>query len=649
MNQHQRLVFLLLALAVGIIGPFAAGPATAQANPPGQVRPDDHRAQETPEQVATISAALAEQLASLTAGATASFLVVLSEQIDPNVALGALSGEDRDRATSILYGALTTHAADTQADLRAWLSENDVPFRPFYITNMIEVTGDAALAGALLARSDVARLIANPLVAGTNATATVDTTDGWLTALRRAGVVSSPQQRDTFPYGLYATNAVDVWALGYTGAGVIVASQDTGVEWAHPALRPRYRGWDADQATVEHIYNWFDAWGVAGRPGLCALDPQIPCDDSGHGTHTVGTMLGNATDDKPIIGMAPDAQWIGCRNMLSGVGTPSSYAACFEFFLAPYPQDGDPFVDGHPELAPDIINNSWSCPPSEGCDTDALRQVVETVRAAGILVVASAGNSGILGCGSILDPIAIYDATFSVGAHDANGAIAGFSSRGPVTADGSGRPKPDISAPGVAVESAYTGGGYVVLQGTSMASPHVAGAAALLWSAVPELKRDIDSTEQVLIKSAVPVPVSLCTGETATSPNNIFGFGKLDILAAVQLAQAPMALSLQITLPAGMDPAGVAVTVVDNHTGYPYRQPLAADGLVTFSSLYAGDYAVEIDDGDEAHPVGSLTIVPAAGAQTGQLEHDLFGVIYGLDAANNTADTWLYYYPMMMN
>ncbi|MCB0129927.1 MAG: hypothetical protein KDD78_03730, partial [Caldilineaceae bacterium] len=81
----------------------------------------------------------------------------------------------------------------------------------------------------------------------------------------------------------------------------------------------------------------------------------------------------------------------------------------------------------------------------------------------------------------------------------------------------------------------------------------------------------------------------------------------------------------------------------------PYRQSLAADGLVTFSSLYAGDYAVEIDDGDEAHPVGSLTIVPDAGAQTGQLEHDLFGVTYELDAANNTTDTWLYYYPMMMN
>ena len=138
------------------------------------------------------------------------------------------------------------------------------------------------------------------------------------------------------------------------------------------------------------------------------------------------------------------------------------------------------------------------------------RQIVETVRAAGIFVVASAGNNGYSGCESVVDPIAIYDDTFSVGAHNASGAIASFSSRGPVSIDGSGRLKPDIAAPGVAVYSTTVNDGYSTLQGTSMASPHVVGATALLWSAVPDLVGRIDLTEQVLIKSAIPVSVTQC-------------------------------------------------------------------------------------------------------------------------------------------
>jgi len=198
------------------------------------------------------------------------------------------------------------------------------------------------------------------------------------------------------------------------------------------------------------------------------------------------------TNSEVRVGMAPDAQWIGCRNMRAGFGTPGSYTACFEFFMAPYPQYGDPFTDGKPELSPHIINNSWGCPPDEGCDADSLRTVVETIRAAGMFVVASAGNSGSLGCNSVKTPIAIHDATFSIGAHSRDGYLAGFSSRGPVTVDQSGRLKPDLSAPGVDVFSTTINGRYRSLQGTSMASPHVAGAIALLWSAEPSLIGQIE-------------------------------------------------------------------------------------------------------------------------------------------------------------
>src|SRR5690606_7574488 len=251
----------------------------------------------------------------------------------------------------------------------------------------------------------------------------------------------------------------------------------------------------------------------------CPLDAQIPCDDdlfTNHGTHTLGTVAGDATGmGDTVIGMAPDAKWIACRNMRDGFGTPASYTACFEFFLAPYPQGGDPMTDGKPELAPHVINNSWGCPPSEGCDATSLRQVVETMRAAGIYVVASAGNSGSFGCGTVNSPIALHDAVTSVGAHGSTGALAGFSSRGPVTVDGSLRPKPDLTAPGVSVRSLGRNDNInAYLSGTSMASPHVAGAVALLWSAVPTLTNQVDLTEQILLKSAIPVSdtVCFCTG-----------------------------------------------------------------------------------------------------------------------------------------
>jgi subtilisin family serine protease len=354
------------------------------------------------------------------------------------------------------------------------------------------------------------------------------------------------------PYGLTYTHADQVWALGVRGAGIVIGSQDTGVQWDHPALVEAYRGSDSAALTVTHAYNWLDAFGRDPfEDAGCGPDPQIPCDDQGHGTHTVGTLVGDATaDGGTVLGMAPAAQWIGCRNMRGGVGTPASYTTCFEWFLAPYPQGGDPFSEGRPELAPDIVNNSWGCPPYEGCDAGALLQVTNLVRAAGIFVVASAGNDGWQGCSSITDPIAIYDSAFTTGAHDEQGSIAYFSSRGPVTVDGSGRLKPDITAPGVDTYSTYPGNTYTSLSGTSMAAPHVAGAVALLWSAAPALAGDIEATEDILIKSAVPVTSDSCGSDLSPmSPNNVYGYGRLDILAAVNLAREPFSPTVSLFLP----------------------------------------------------------------------------------------------------
>jgi subtilisin family serine protease len=601
-TDRRRLLLAGLLLALLLLIP---GTALAQAPVP-DAAPQPR-----------ISDYLARQLAET--DGPVSFLAILADQLDVDATLAAAGIDDEDgdpvKRGQVLYAALTDHATATQADLRAFLDEQSAPYRPYYIVNMLEVEGDAQLAADLLAREDVGRLVANPdipqsLFEADDFSGAPPALDyGW------ARVMSFPAAEATLPmpWGLGYTNADDVWDLGYTGQGVVIASQDTGVEWTHPALQPRYRGYDAGTGSADHVYNWFDAWGTLDRPARCDPDPQVPCDDYGHGTHTVGTVLGNAQGTQPRIGVAPDAFWMGCRNMHDGLGAPGAYTACFEFFLAPYPQGGDSFTDGKPEKAPNIINNSWGCPPDEGCDADSLQQVVETARAAGQFVIASAGNYGCRDCcASVRDPIAIYDAVFSVGAHNSGGSLASFSSRGPVTVDGSGRLKPDIAAPGVGVYSAWVGDGYQMIQGTSMASPHVVGAAALLWSAQPDLMGRIDRSEQLLIKSATPVTTTVCGGETSV-PNNLFGYGRLDALQAVEMALNPSTVTVTVTTETrnGQPFSGAQVIMQDKLTGYRYAATASKEGVAVFMPIYAGAYAVGVlpDNADPDGPVDELASV----------------------------------------
>ncbi|MCC6191654.1 MAG: S8 family serine peptidase, partial [Anaerolineales bacterium] len=254
------------------------------------------------------------------------------------------------------------------------------------------------------------------------------------------------------------------------------------------------------------------------------------CDDYSHGTHTMGTAVGDDGSGNQI-GMAPGAEWIGCRNMNRGVGSPATYLECFEFFLAPYPITGTAALDGNPDLAPHVTNNSWGCPDFEGCETNSLLAAVQAQRAAGIMTVVSAGNSG-PACDTVDDPPAHHAEVYSIGAlQTGTDNIAGFSSRGPVSEDGSGRRKPDLTAPGTGVRSSVPGGGYGTSSGTSMAAPHVAGAVALLWSARPSLVGQVALTEQILNQTAVHISSSDCG--SSGWPNNTYGFGRLDVLSAV--------------------------------------------------------------------------------------------------------------------
>ena len=418
----------------------------------------------------------------------ASYLIVLDRQADLR---GASRYADKAAKAQFVLDALRAAASETQPDLIALLEARGATVRPFVIVNALAVRGDL---GSLLAAADFPHTAA--IVPDSPAPSALPKPDGAARAARPA----APE------WGVDAVRASAVWSLGYTGAGIVVGGQDTGVRWDHDALRSHYRGWDGSIA--DHDFNWHDAihGPVPGSPpgNACGFDAPAPCDDYGHGTHTVGTAVGDDGAGNQI-GVAPGAQWIACRNMDDGWGAPSTYLECFEWFLAPYPIGGT-IADGDVSRAPHILNNSWSCPDYEGCLTgQEIISGVLAMRAAGILTVVSATNYG-SSCSTIAQPPAIYAESFTVGAHDASGNPASFSSRGPVTVDGSNRLKPDLAAPGVGVRSALNGStaAYGSLSGTSMAAPHVAGVAALLWDAAPYLIGDVDLTEWVLRLNAAP-------------------------------------------------------------------------------------------------------------------------------------------------
>lgn len=460
----------------------------------------------------------------LAGGRTAEFLIVLREQAGLEAAAGIRDKTERGR---YVYETLTATAARAQSQIRAILDRQGVSYRPYWVSNLIWVRGDLDLVESLARRADVGYIYANvwqPMQAPIRT------------------IMSTGQARaNGVEWNIALVGAPDVWARGFNGQGAVIGGQDTGYDWTHPAIKNQYRGWDGLSAT--HDYNWHDAIHednpVTSPGNECGFDARFPCDDEGHGTHTMGTMVGDDGAGAQI-GMAPGASWIGCRNMEEGWGTPATYTECYEWFIAPYPIGGNSFTDGDPAKAPDVINNSWSCPPSEGCiEADLLKQVVENVRMAGILTAHSAGNSGSLGCASINTPAGIYDASFTVGATTSSDQVAFFSSRGPVSIDGSNRLKPEIVAPGEIIYSSSLGGGYTFLSGTSMASPHVAGLVALLVSAEPGLSGQVDELESLVTQTAVPLTTDEgCGGDgPATIPNNVYGWGRIDAMAAVEAAR----------------------------------------------------------------------------------------------------------------
>jgi serine protease AprX len=466
---------------------------------------------------------IADWVAAHTAdGQEAEFLVILADQTDLSTARVLNTKAEKGR---FVRDTLLSKAQATQAPILDWLTKRGIEHRPYYIVNAIWVKGTREVAEALAGRGDVARIEGNPRIK--NQFEAQPTFEEVRAAVRQVNERAAPAAIEP---GVTFIRAPEVWATGFTGQGIVIGGADTGIRWDHNALKNHYRGWDGTAAN--HNYNWHDSIHSGG--GSCGPNTTAPCDDDNHGTHTVGTALGDdgATNQ---IGVAPGAKFIGCRNMDQGNGQPSTYIECMEWFLAPYPIGGTP-AQGDPTKAPDVTINSWGCPPSEGCSVNTLRSAVEAQAAAGIMMVVAAGNSG-SSCSTVSDPPSFYAASYTVGAiSSATGNIASFSSRGPAMIDGSNRLKPEITAPGVSVRSANRSGGYSSFSGTSMATPHTAGAIALLWSARPALRHQIQQTINVLNQAAVDVPFSGCSSSGV--PNNVYGWGRLDIKAAVDAAAA---------------------------------------------------------------------------------------------------------------
>jgi serine protease AprX len=425
-----------------------------------------------------------------------------------------------------VYTTLRQHAEETQSSLRAFLTEQGVSHHSFYLVNAISTRADRELLRQIAERDDVSMIIEDGLVR--------------VEAYQEVAVPALSPRSVVPDWGIRMIKADSVWdQFDVRGEGIIIGGQDTGYKWDLPQIKKQYRGYLEDGA--DHNYNWHDAIRTyhpihADSINPCGLDLEIPCDDHNHGTHTMGTMVG--TDSSLQIGVAPAAQWIGCRNMERGYGSPSTYTECFEWFLAPTDLNGE---NPRPDLAPHVINNSWGCPEFEGCNEDNFEMmsiVVQNLKSAGIVVVVSAGNDG-SNCYSIRNPAAIFEASFTVGASNRNDTITNFSSRGLVLADGSMRLKPNVVAPGAGITSVIRDSSLVAWNGTSMAGPHVAGAVALLLSAVPALAGEVDVIEDILEQSAVPkYSLQSCGMDSLQYPNATFGYGRIDILSAVKMARA---------------------------------------------------------------------------------------------------------------
>jgi len=476
---------------------------------------------------------------------TAQVLVILQQQAD-------LSGADWLQAKAdkgaFVYAQLTSIAEQTQAPLRSFLDSRGVGYRAYWIVNMLMVAVDASLLDALAQQPGVERIEAY-------APPEPESIDREPSILEDVG----PSSPEAVEWNITRVGAEAVWALGITGAGVVVGSMDSGVQWTHPALTNHYRP-QIPGAPGRHDYNWFD--GLGGS--------LVPVEHGYHGTVVMGPIVGDDGGSNQI-GVAPGAQWIAC----AGIGNPNANPFdCYQWFIAPTDLTGS---NPRPDLAPDVINIAYSSP------TD-YHAAIQAVRAAGIYPVNAAGNNGYAGCSTVNIYPAQWPEIISAAAFDAADNIWSSSSRGPVLIEHEWYVKPDLAAPGVNVRTSYQGG-YITVSGTSLAAPHISGTVALIIAANPELRGQVDLIEMLLKTTAEPRISAECP-PFVDIPNNVWGWGILDSYAAVLAAQALEwgTLDGQVYDNATLEPvSGAQLTIRESVSLWPY--PAASDILGGYEQM----------------------------------------------------------------
>jgi hypothetical protein len=440
--------------------------------------------------------------------ASQGYLIYFNEKPDLAPARSMAWAERGAFVTSSLKAA----AAKGQSRVRSHLDAMGASYKAYWSDNVIMVrSSDAAVLESLKAFPEVRTIRARRTMK------LIQPTVGKSPLYSLLGV----------EWNISHINADKVWDMGYTGTGITVANIDTGVLYTHDALVNQYRG--NTGSGFNHNFNWWD-------PSSICLDPLVPCDNHGHGTHTMGTMVGFDGGENRI-GVAPGARWFACKGCESAYCTDAALLECAEFVLAPWNLSK---ASPDPSLRPHVVNNSWG---GDGGD-DWYQGVVTNWRAAGIYPVFSNGNDG-PGCGTVGSP-GDYGNVTGVGAIDSLNYPGSFSSRGPSVFENTTNPfgypylKPQVAAPGVNIRSSVATGNSSYesgWNGTSMAAPHIAGLVALMWSSAPCLVRDYPTTEKIIIETATPISFnSGCGDGPGNVPNMATGWGVVNAEGAVNAA-----------------------------------------------------------------------------------------------------------------
>lgn len=372
-------------------------------------------------------------------------------------------------------------------------------FQPFYIINAVHVKAEAQFIKDLANQPNVEKIFKNDIV-----------------ELDEPIVSSSTDSnQEELEWNIEHIFADKVWdEFGIDGSGVLVGVIDSGINAMHPALRTKFKAWDPSTGAFDPALLAESFKDFTGNQTEPYDDPQVP-----HGSHVSGVIAGGEADGTNQIGVAPGATLIVGKALTAMGGSDAGLLGAAEWMLAP---------GGKAENAPRIVNNSWG----GGANTDEwFTEVIETWRKAGILPVFAAGNrrpgEPLPWPGSLSNP-ANNMGSFSVAATDVNDIRASFSYIGPSLFDPTGKViKPDISAPGVDIRSSVLGDDYMSMNGTSMAAPHVAGVAALMLQANPELT--VDEIEEVIRKTAMP----LTDKQFPDAPNMGYGHGNINAYDAV--------------------------------------------------------------------------------------------------------------------